>query len=117
MIAASTNERVEALALIAALAPDVGETIAEMFYREEPHPQALQLAPDAPGFIWMPQAGIRVETPLIVARILLDGETSIFRRLQGSVQAGRWRSQTQRARCRRDSSRIDTLLIDDAVTR
>jgi hypothetical protein len=28
-----------------------------MFYREKPHTHAPQLAPDAYGFIWMPQEG------------------------------------------------------------
>jgi pimeloyl-ACP methyl ester carboxylesterase len=55
VIAATTNERVQALVYIAALAPDEGETVAEVFYRGKPHPQAPQLAPDAHGFIWMPQ--------------------------------------------------------------
>jgi pimeloyl-ACP methyl ester carboxylesterase len=54
VIAATTNERVRSLVYIAALAPDEGETVAEVFYREKPHPQAPQLAPDAHGFIWMP---------------------------------------------------------------
>src|SRR5580704_15513901 len=54
VISATTNERVRALVFIAALAPDEGETVAEVFYREKPHPQAPQLAPDAHGFIWMP---------------------------------------------------------------
>jgi pimeloyl-ACP methyl ester carboxylesterase len=57
VIAASTNERVRALVFIAALAPDEGETVAEMFYREKPHPQAPQLAPNAHGLIWMPREG------------------------------------------------------------
>jgi pimeloyl-ACP methyl ester carboxylesterase len=57
VIAASTNKRVQSLVFIAALAPDEGETVAQMFYREKPHPQAPQLAPDAHGFIWMPQQG------------------------------------------------------------
>jgi pimeloyl-ACP methyl ester carboxylesterase len=57
VIAASTNERVQSLVFIAALAPDEGETVAEVFYRETPHPEAPQLAPDAHGFIWMPQEG------------------------------------------------------------
>jgi pimeloyl-ACP methyl ester carboxylesterase len=57
VIAASTNERVQSLVFIAALAPDEGETVAEVFYRDKPHPQAPQLAPDAHGFIWMPQEG------------------------------------------------------------
>jgi pimeloyl-ACP methyl ester carboxylesterase len=55
VIAASANDRVRALVYVAALAPDEGETVAEVFYREKPHPQAPQLAPDAHGFIWMPR--------------------------------------------------------------
>lgn len=55
VIAATTNERVRALVYIAALAPDEGETVAEVFYREKPHPQAPQLTPDAHGLIWMPR--------------------------------------------------------------
>ena len=57
VIAASTNERVQSLVFIAALAPDEGETVAEVFYREKPHPEAPQLAPDLHGFIWMPKEG------------------------------------------------------------
>src|ERR1700739_4483749 len=57
VIAASTNERVQSLVFIAALAPEEGETVAEVFYRDKSHPQAPQLAPDAHGFIWMPQGG------------------------------------------------------------
>ena len=55
VVAATTNEKVRALVYIAALAPDEGETVAEVFYRDKPHPQAPQLAPDAHGFIWMPR--------------------------------------------------------------
>src|SRR5271166_3965803 len=55
VIAASTNKRVQSLVFIAALAPDEGETVADVFYREKPHPAAPQLAPDAHGFIWMPK--------------------------------------------------------------
>jgi pimeloyl-ACP methyl ester carboxylesterase len=39
---------------VAALAPAEGETVAEVFYREKPHPRAPQLAPDAHGVIWLP---------------------------------------------------------------
>src|SRR5262249_51193413 len=35
--------------------PDEGETVADVFYRGKPHPQAPHLASDAHGFIWMPQ--------------------------------------------------------------
>lgn len=57
VIAANTNEKVRSLVLIAALAPDEGETVAEVFYRDKPHPAAPQLAPDAHGLIWMPREG------------------------------------------------------------
>jgi pimeloyl-ACP methyl ester carboxylesterase len=55
VIAASVNERVQSLVFITALAPDEGERVADVFYRDKPHPMAPQLAPDAHGFIWMPQ--------------------------------------------------------------
>lgn len=55
-VAATANdERVRALVYVAALAPDEGEAVAEVFYRDEPHPGAPKLAPDADGFIWMPE--------------------------------------------------------------
>jgi pimeloyl-ACP methyl ester carboxylesterase len=59
VIAAATDEKVRSLVYIAALAPDEGETVAEVFYREEPHPQAPRLQPDAYGLIWMPEEGFQ----------------------------------------------------------
>lgn len=59
VIAAVNDEHVRALAYIAALAPDEGETVAQVFYRDAPHPQAPKLAPDADGYIWMPEDGFR----------------------------------------------------------
>ena len=56
-MAGVTHERVKGLVYIAALAPDAGETVADVFYREKPHPQAPALAPDARGYIWMPESG------------------------------------------------------------
>jgi pimeloyl-ACP methyl ester carboxylesterase len=57
VIATANDERVRALVYIAALAPNEGETVAQVFYRDETHPMAPQLAPDADGFIWMPDEG------------------------------------------------------------
>jgi pimeloyl-ACP methyl ester carboxylesterase len=57
VIAAVHDERVKSLVYIAALAPDEGETVADVFYRTTPHPKAPQLAPDAHGLIWMPEEG------------------------------------------------------------
>jgi pimeloyl-ACP methyl ester carboxylesterase len=57
VIGATKNERVKLLVYVAALAPDEGETVADVFYREPPHAQAPKLAPDDGGFIWMPPEG------------------------------------------------------------
>ena len=54
VVGTAYDERVKALVYIAALAPDEGETVAQVFYQDEPHPKAPKLAPDADGFIWMP---------------------------------------------------------------
>lgn len=59
VIAAVDDERVKALVYVAGLAPDEGETVAQVFYRDEKHSQSPQLAPDADGFIWMPDVGFR----------------------------------------------------------
>jgi len=57
VIAAANDDRVRSLVYVAALAPDEGETIADVFYRAAPHPDAPRLEPDAHGFIWMPEEG------------------------------------------------------------
>src|SRR5262252_4620930 len=57
VIAGANEERVKALVYVAALAPDEGETVAQVFYRDEAHPQAPKLAPDKDGWIWMPEEG------------------------------------------------------------
>jgi len=58
-IGAMLNNRVKSLVLIAALAPDEGETVAQLFYRDEAHPNAPKMAPDSHGFLWMPEGGFR----------------------------------------------------------
>lgn len=57
VIGTASDERVKALVYVTALAPDEGETVAQIFYRDDPHPEAPKLAPDADGFIWMPDSG------------------------------------------------------------
>jgi pimeloyl-ACP methyl ester carboxylesterase len=54
VIGAVRSERVKALVYVAALAPAEGETVADVFYRAEPHPAAPKLAPDAAGLIYLP---------------------------------------------------------------
>jgi pimeloyl-ACP methyl ester carboxylesterase len=56
VIGATRSERVKALVYVTALAPDEGETVADVFYRLPPHPQAPKLAPDSNGLIWLPEA-------------------------------------------------------------
>lgn len=54
VIGATGHERVKALVYITALAPDKGETVADVFYRSAPHPRAPKLAPDSQGLIYLP---------------------------------------------------------------
>ncbi len=54
VIAATTHPRVRGLVFVAALAPDEGETVADVFYRADPHPSAPKLTPDDAGWIWLP---------------------------------------------------------------
>lgn len=57
VIASTRSEKVKGLVYVAALAPDEGETVADLFYRIAPHPLAPQLQPDADGLIYFPEAG------------------------------------------------------------
>ncbi len=56
VIGAVRHERIRALVYIAALAPDEGETVADVFYRAPPHPRAPKLSPDAHGLIYLPDS-------------------------------------------------------------
>lgn len=56
VIGATRDQKVKALVYVAGLAPDEGETVAEVFYRGEPHPQAPKLAPDSHGLIYLPES-------------------------------------------------------------
>src|SRR5882757_6393551 len=53
VIAATRDEKVRSLVYVAALAPDEGETVADVFYRAAPHPQAPMLSPDNHDLIWL----------------------------------------------------------------
>jgi pimeloyl-ACP methyl ester carboxylesterase len=56
VIGATRSEKVTALVYVAALAPDAGETVLDVFTRAAPHPQTPKLAPDAHGLIYLPDA-------------------------------------------------------------
>ena len=55
VIGATRSAKARALVYVAALAPDEGETVADIFYRAPPHPLAPKLAPDGHGLIWLPK--------------------------------------------------------------
>ena len=59
VIAATRSDKVKALVYVAGLAPDEGETVADVFYRAEPHPLAPKLSPDPHGLIYLPDAAFR----------------------------------------------------------
>jgi pimeloyl-ACP methyl ester carboxylesterase len=54
VIGSTRNQRVKSLVYVAGLAPAQGETVADVFSRATPHPQAPKLAPDDHGLIWLP---------------------------------------------------------------
>jgi pimeloyl-ACP methyl ester carboxylesterase len=54
VISTARHPRVQGLVFIAALAPDEGETVADVFHRDPAHPQAPELAPTDEGWIWLP---------------------------------------------------------------
>ena len=55
VIAGTRSEKVKGLVYVAALAPDEGETVADVFYHAKPDPRAPKLAPDGNGLIWLPE--------------------------------------------------------------
>ena len=59
VIAAVREERVKSLVYVAALAPDEGEPVAKVFYRDEPHPDQPKMVPDSHDLVWMPEDAFR----------------------------------------------------------
>jgi pimeloyl-ACP methyl ester carboxylesterase len=51
--AAAAKPDAKALVYVAAIVPDEGETVGDVFRRVPPHPSAPQLQPDADGFLWL----------------------------------------------------------------
>ena len=54
VIAETRSPKVASLVYVAALAPDEGETVSDVFYRAQPHPKAPLLQPDSHGLVWLP---------------------------------------------------------------
>jgi pimeloyl-ACP methyl ester carboxylesterase len=55
VMGAARSSGITALVYVAGLAPDEGETVADIFYRLAPHPLAPKLHPDDSGLIWLPE--------------------------------------------------------------
>jgi len=51
--AATGHPKVKGLVYVAAIVPDEGETVGDVFHRVAPHPSAPKLQPDADGFLWL----------------------------------------------------------------
>jgi pimeloyl-ACP methyl ester carboxylesterase len=94
----ANGERVKALVYVAALAPDEGETVAQVFYQDEAHPQAPQLAPDADGYIWMPdesfaQAFAQNATPEQIALCRAVQRPIALRCIEEPVVSPAWKTK------------------------
>lgn len=59
VIAAVRDDRIRSLVYITALAPDEGETVAKVFYRDQPSPEQPKMVPDSHNFVWMPEDAFR----------------------------------------------------------
>ena len=59
VIAATRSEKVKALVYVAALAPDEGETVLDVFTRTTPHPLAPKVEPDSHGLIYLSDTAFR----------------------------------------------------------
>jgi len=55
VVGESRAEKTKALVYVTALAPDEGETVAEVFNRVAHDPRAPKLAPDSNGLLWLPE--------------------------------------------------------------
>ncbi|MGV2290157.1 alpha/beta hydrolase [Trinickia sp. YCB016] len=83
VIGATRASNVEALVYVAALAPDEGETVADVFHRGEAHPQAPQLAPDHHGRAWLPQEAF----PAAFAQNATPQELAVLAAVQRPIAA------------------------------
>jgi pimeloyl-ACP methyl ester carboxylesterase len=98
VIAMSNDERVKALVYVAALAPAEGETVAQVFYRDESHPNAPQLAPDGDDLIWMPdasfeQAFAQNATPEQIALCRAVQRPIALKSIQETAAAPSWKTK------------------------
>jgi len=55
VIAETRDPKVASPVYSAGLAPEEGETVADIFYRSQPHPKAPETKPDPHGLVWLPE--------------------------------------------------------------
>jgi pimeloyl-ACP methyl ester carboxylesterase len=56
VIGATRDPKVASLVYVAALAPDEGESAADVFNRGQPDPKKPKLEPDSHGLVWLPES-------------------------------------------------------------
>jgi pimeloyl-ACP methyl ester carboxylesterase len=98
VVGTANDGRVKALVYVAALSPDEGETVADVFYRNESHPDAPKLAPDSDGFIWMPdesfaQAFAQNATPEQIALCRVVQRPISVKSIQEPVASPAWKTK------------------------
>jgi pimeloyl-ACP methyl ester carboxylesterase len=81
VIGSTQATNIRALVYVAALAPDEGETVGEVFGRGTPHPQAPALEPDAHGLIWLPDEAF----PAAFAQHASAEEQKVLRAVQRPI--------------------------------
>lgn len=54
VIGLARPEHVKALVYVSAFAPDDSETLTDLFFRDEAHPQSPKLGPDKDNLLWLP---------------------------------------------------------------
>jgi pimeloyl-ACP methyl ester carboxylesterase len=98
VIAGTRSDKVKALVYVTALAPDEGETVADVFYHAKPDPKAPKLAPDDHGLIWLPEeafAAAFAPNATVEERIVLSAVQRPIAVQSISVRVGRplWRDR------------------------
>lgn len=97
--AGSDNPQVRSLVYIAAIAPDEGETVGELFHRAEPSPNTRpQLAPDEEGFLWVAPGGfasaVAPDAPQDETELMLVNQHPIALKCLGEpMTAPAWRQK------------------------
>ncbi|MFI9272267.1 alpha/beta fold hydrolase [Kitasatospora sp. NPDC052896] len=81
VIGSTAADNVRALVYVAALAPDEGETVGEVFGRGTPHPEAPALAPNERGFMWLPDEAF----PNAFAQLATAEEQALLRAVQRPI--------------------------------